>query len=70
MNQARTRRRLGDSAGDAEVYQVLWCCGLVCEEDRTLDRHDALCIAAWMSRAYRDGSFAGCLKPQPATVKR
>jgi hypothetical protein len=31
--------------------------------DRTQDQHDAYCIAAWMSRADRNGSLAGFLKP-------
>ena len=54
----------------AEVHHVLWRRGLVCEEDRARDQHDALCIAAWMSRAYRDGSLAGFLKPQLAAAER
>jgi hypothetical protein len=54
----------------AEVHQVLWRRGLMCEEDRSRDRHDALCIAAWMSRAYRDGSLAGFLNPQLVTAER
>ena len=54
----------------AEVHHVLWRRGLVCEEDRARDQHDALCIAAWMSRAYRDGSLAGFLKPQLTAAER
>jgi hypothetical protein len=27
------------------------------------DRHDAFCIAAWLARADRDGSFAARLNP-------
>jgi hypothetical protein len=54
----------------AVVHQVLWRRGLMCEEDRARDRHDALCIAAWMSRAFGDGSLAGFLKPQLAPAER
>jgi hypothetical protein len=54
----------------AEIYQVLRRRGLVCEEDRARDPYDALCMAAWMSRAYRDGSLAGFLEPQLATAER
>jgi hypothetical protein len=34
-----------------------------CPADRTSDQHDAYSIAAWLSRADRDGTLAGCLDP-------
>ena len=44
----------------AEVYPSLWNRGFPCET-RTPDQHDAWCIAAWLSRADRDGTLAGYL---------
>jgi hypothetical protein len=46
----------------AEVYPVLWSRGFA-RDDRTGDQHDAYSIAAWLSRADRDGSLATFLKP-------
>jgi hypothetical protein len=46
----------------AEVYPALWNRGFA-REGRTGDQHDAYCIAAWLSRADRDGSLAAFLKP-------
>jgi hypothetical protein len=46
----------------AEVYPVLWSRGFA-REGRTGDQHDAYSIAAWFSRADRDGSLAAFLKP-------
>jgi hypothetical protein len=46
----------------AEVYPALWSRGFA-PEDRTSDQHDAYSIAAWLSRADRDGSLAAFLKP-------
>lgn len=46
----------------AEVYPALWSRGFA-PEDRTSDQHDAYSIAAWLSRADRDDSFAVSLKP-------
>jgi hypothetical protein len=46
----------------AEVYPALWSRGFA-REDRTGDQHDAYSIAAWPSRADRDGSLATFLKP-------
>ena len=40
----------------AEVYPALWSRGFA-NEGRTGDQHDAFSIAAWLSRADRDG---GC----------
>ena len=46
----------------AEVYPALWNRSFA-KEDRTRDQHDAFSIAAWLSRADRDGSLATLLKP-------
>ncbi len=46
----------------AEVYPALWSRSFA-REGRTSDQHDAYSIAAWLSRADRDGSLAGFLKP-------
>ena len=46
----------------AEVYPALWSRGFA-RADRTGDQHDAYTIAAWLSRADRDGSLAAFLKP-------
>lgn len=51
-------RRLGHPAGRssiAEIYPALWSRNFA-RVDRTGDRHDAFSIAAWMSRADRDGN--------------
>jgi len=36
----------------------------------TADQHDAFCIAAWLSRADRDGTLAGFLKPDLSPAER
>ena len=46
----------------AEVYPTLWSRSFA-RESRTGDQHDAFSIAAWLSRADRDGSLAGYLGP-------
>jgi hypothetical protein len=46
----------------AEVYPALWSRGFA-REDRTADQHDAYSIAAWFSRADRDGSLVSYLSP-------
>jgi hypothetical protein len=46
----------------AEVYPALWSRGFA-KEGRTGDQHDAFSVAAWLSRADRNGSLAGFLKP-------
>ena len=46
----------------AEVYPALWSRSFA-KEGRTGDQHDGYCIAAWMSRADRNGSLAAFLKP-------
>lgn len=44
----------------AEVYPALWSRSFA-REGRTGDQHDAYSIAAYLSRADRDGSLAACL---------
>ena len=39
-------------------------------EDLTGDQHDAFTIAAWLSRADRDGSLAALLKPELSPPER
>ena len=46
----------------AEVYPALWSRSFA-KEGRTGDQHDAFCVAAWLSRADRNGSLAAFLKP-------
>jgi hypothetical protein len=53
----------------AEVYPSLWNRGFP-RETRTPDQHDAWCIAAWLSRADRDGTLAGYLMPQLTAAER
>jgi hypothetical protein len=45
-----------------EVYPALWSRGFA-REGRTGDQHDAYSIAAWLSRADRDGRLAAFFKP-------
>jgi hypothetical protein len=53
----------------AEVYPSLWNRTFDCEA-RNPDQHDAYCIAAWLSRADRNDSLAGYLKPDVAASER
>ena len=53
----------------AEVYPVLWSRSFA-KEGRTGDQHDAYCIAAWLSRADRNGSLAAFLKPDLTPPER
>jgi hypothetical protein len=53
----------------AEVYPALWSRGFA-REGRTGDQHDAYSIAAWLSRADRDGSLASFLKPDLSPPER
>ena len=53
----------------AEVYPALWS-GSFAKEGRTGDQHDAFCIAAWLSRADRNGSLAAFLKPELTLPER
>ena len=52
-----------------EVYPALWS-GSFAREGRTGDQHDAFAIAAWLSRADRDGSLAAFLKPDLTPAER
>ena len=53
----------------AEVYPALWSRSFA-KEGRTGDQHDAYCIAAWLSRADRNGSLAAFLKPELTPPER
>lgn len=53
----------------AEVYPALWSRGFA-RGDRTPDQHGAFSIAAWLSRADREGSRAPYLKPDLAPPER
>jgi hypothetical protein len=53
----------------AEVYPALWN-GNFARESRTSDQHDAFSIAAWLSRADKDGSLAPFLKPDLTSNER
>ncbi len=53
----------------AEVYPALWSRGFA-NEGRTGDQHDAFSIAAWLSRADRDGSLAALLNPDLSPAER
>jgi len=60
---------LADRSTIAEVYPSLWRRGFA-PEGRTPDQHDAFCIAAWLSRADRDGTLADFLKPDLSPGER
>jgi hypothetical protein len=60
--------RAGRSA-IAEVYPALWSRGFA-TEGRTGDQHDAYSIAAWLSRADRDGSLSAYLNPDLTPPER
>jgi hypothetical protein len=53
----------------AEVYPALWSRSFA-PENRTGDQHDAYSVAAWLSRADRDGSLAALLKPDLTPPER
>jgi len=53
----------------AEVYPALWSRNFA-SEGRTRDQHDAFSIAAWLSRADRDGSLAALLQPALLPAER
>ena len=53
----------------AEVYPALWSRHFA-RSDRTSDQNDAFSIAAWLSRADREGSLAAFLKPDLTPLKR
>ena len=52
-----------------EVYPALWSRSFA-NEGRTGDQHDAFSIAAWLSRADRDGSLSTFLKPNLTPPER
>ncbi len=52
-----------------EVYPALWSAGFA-REGRTSEQHDAFSIAAWLSRADRDGTLAAFLKPDLTLPER
>jgi hypothetical protein len=53
----------------AEVYPALWSDDFA-RRDRTSDQHDAYSIAAWLSRADRQGQLGGFLKPELTETER
>jgi hypothetical protein len=53
----------------AEVYPALWN-RTFAPEERTADQHDAYCVAAWLSRADKDGSLTAFLKPSLTPAER
>jgi hypothetical protein len=53
----------------AEVYPALWNRRFA-NEGRTRDQHDAFCIAAWLSRADREGKLGALLKPDLSPAER
>jgi len=53
----------------AEVYPSLWSRSFA-RDARDGDQHDAYCIAAWLSRADRNGSLATFLKPDLTPPER
>jgi hypothetical protein len=53
----------------AEVYPALWNRSYA-REERTSDQHDAYSVAAWLSRADRDGSLSAFLKPSLTPAER
>jgi hypothetical protein len=53
----------------AEVYPALWSHGFA-RDHRDSHQHDAYCIAAWLSRADRDGALAAFLKPNLTSNER
>jgi hypothetical protein len=53
----------------AEVYPALWSRDFA-NEGRTGDQHDAFSIAAWLSRADRDGRLAAFLGPDLSLPER
>jgi hypothetical protein len=52
-----------------QTYPALWNRSFA-RADRTADQHDAYSIAAWLSRADRDGSLAAFLKPHLTPPER
>jgi hypothetical protein len=52
-----------------EVYPALWSRSFA-NEGRTRDQHDAFSVAAWLSRADRDGRFAALMNPDLSPPER
>lgn len=52
-----------------EVYPALWNKSLP-QGDRTVDQHDAYCIAASLSAADRNGALPGLLHPSLSPSQR
>jgi hypothetical protein len=53
----------------AEIYPSLWSQSFD-RQDRCADQHDAYCVAAWLSRADRDGRLAPLLNPDLTASER
>ncbi len=53
----------------AEVYPALWSRSFA-REGRTPDQRDAYSIAAWLSRADREGSLGALFKPELSPPER
>jgi len=53
----------------AEVYPALWSRRFA-SDGRNRDQHDAFCIAAWLSRADRDGMLADFFHPDLPQAER
>jgi hypothetical protein len=53
----------------AEVYPSIWRRAFA-NEGRTVDQHDAFCIAAQLARADREGALGGFLKPDLSPAER
>jgi hypothetical protein len=53
----------------AEVYPALWSRSFA-REGRDGNQHDAYCIAAWLSRADRNGSLVAFLNPDLSPPER
>jgi hypothetical protein len=53
----------------AEVYPALWN-RTFAPEERTSDQHDAYCVAAWLSRADKDGSLTAFFEPGLTPAER
>ena len=65
------RREIGVSFRRAGIGREVHACGHpLAAADRTGDQHDAFSIAAWMSRADRDGSLGDYLKPDLTPPER
>ena len=59
----------GISRAGLSVIPALWNRSFA-RQDRTSDQHDAYSVAAWLSRADRDGSLSAFLKPKLTPAER